>query len=189
MSNEPPHVAGDTFKWEQAASDRGLKVRRAARVLLVDEFDRVLLAKGHDADRPSRKWWFTVGGGIDPGESPAGAALRELYEETGIRLDPATLVGPVVRRTDIFDFETEHILQREVFFFARISGAPPLSRVGWTDVENSFLEEMAWLSVTDIAASQIEVFPANLAQVVTRLLAGWDGSVIDLGLADRGLDD
>jgi putative (di)nucleoside polyphosphate hydrolase len=30
-------------------------------------------------------WWQMPQGGIDPGEDPAGAALRELAEETGIR--------------------------------------------------------------------------------------------------------
>lgn len=30
-------------------------------------------------------WWQMPQGGIDPGEDPAAAAVRELYEETGIR--------------------------------------------------------------------------------------------------------
>ena len=30
-------------------------------------------------------WWQMPQGGIDEGEDPAKAALRELYEETGIR--------------------------------------------------------------------------------------------------------
>ena len=39
--------------------------------------------------------WFQPGGHLDPGESPADAALREAVEETGLDLalaDPATIV-------------------------------------------------------------------------------------------------
>lgn len=44
---------------------------------------------GRRADAPGEEegrgeWWQMPQGGIDPGEDPAGAALRELYEETGM---------------------------------------------------------------------------------------------------------
>ena len=49
-------------------------------VLLTDEAGRVLLAwqAGH------RTGWSTVGGAVDPGESPAEAAVREAREEIGV---------------------------------------------------------------------------------------------------------
>lgn len=45
---------------------------------------------GRRADSPGEEegrgsWWQMPQGGIDGGESPAAAALRELYEETGMR--------------------------------------------------------------------------------------------------------
>src|SRR5699024_7998792 len=52
--------------WTRGAD--GVLFRTAARVLLFDEADRLLLVRGHDADDPGRSWWFTIGGGIDPGE-------------------------------------------------------------------------------------------------------------------------
>lgn len=36
--------------------------------------------------------WEFPGGGIDPGEAPVECALRELWEETGLRLDPTTII-------------------------------------------------------------------------------------------------
>ncbi|MBS4876204.1 MAG: NUDIX domain-containing protein, partial [Actinomyces sp.] len=60
----------------------GYPHREAARVLLFDDRGRVLLAKGHDEDQPERFWWFTIGGGIEEGEDPRGAAVREVFEET-----------------------------------------------------------------------------------------------------------
>ncbi|TML29501.1 MAG: NUDIX domain-containing protein, partial [Actinobacteria bacterium] len=57
--------------------------RRASRVLVVDEAGRVLLFHGFDPARPEHGYWFTVGGGLDPGESAVQGAVRELFEETG----------------------------------------------------------------------------------------------------------
>src|SRR5699024_11463528 len=56
----------------------------SARVLVFDAAGRVLLVRGHDADQVDRTWWFTIGGGIEPGETPRQAAVRELQEEAGI---------------------------------------------------------------------------------------------------------
>src|SRR5688572_15916571 len=66
----------------------GLVPRRAARVLLLDAADRVLLFRGCDPARPAQRYWFTVGGGQDPGGTLTDCAVRELYEETGLRLVP-----------------------------------------------------------------------------------------------------
>lgn len=54
----------------------------AAGVLLFDELDRVLLV-----DPTYKPGWEFPGGVVEPGEAPARAGLREVEEETGIRLD------------------------------------------------------------------------------------------------------
>lgn len=50
--------------------------------------------------------WYTPGGGLDPGETPAACARRELFEETGLEPSgPLSLVGLVpmhVYGTDTF---------------------------------------------------------------------------------------
>jgi 8-oxo-dGTP pyrophosphatase MutT (NUDIX family) len=54
-------------------------------VVLLDPDDNILLLEASDpADRSKGTWWEIPGGGIEPGESSADAARRELYEETGI---------------------------------------------------------------------------------------------------------
>ena len=52
--------------------------------------DQGLVWVGRRTDAPAEpegpgKWWQMPQGGIDPGEDPRKAALRELYEETNIR--------------------------------------------------------------------------------------------------------
>jgi 8-oxo-dGTP pyrophosphatase MutT (NUDIX family)/predicted kinase len=61
----------------------------AAGVLLFDEQDRVLLV-----DPTYKAGWEFPGGVVEPGEAPARAGMREVTEETGIRLDdvPGLLV-------------------------------------------------------------------------------------------------
>jgi 8-oxo-dGTP pyrophosphatase MutT (NUDIX family) len=36
---------------------------------------------------------MTIGGAIDPDETPADAAVREVWEETGLHVEPMRLVG------------------------------------------------------------------------------------------------
>ncbi|PFG33063.1 NUDIX hydrolase [Sanguibacter antarcticus] len=163
----------------------GMLTRHAARVIIVDATDRVLLLRGHDADDPTRHWWFTVGGGIDPGEDERDAAVREVFEETGLRVARDDLDGPVLTRSAIFDFARAHRLQHETFYVVRLDSAAGLSRSGWTLLESSFLDECAWLTLDELRAVEIEVFPASLATIVADLLPGWDGTTQHLGTEDE----
>jgi len=115
---------------EWALGSDGVRFRRAARVILLDERDRVLLLHGCDVDQRERSWWFTVGGGIDAGETPRDAAIRELFEETGIELAPSALVGPVFSRSAVFDFFRESCRQEEVFFVGRYAARVGRRSVG-----------------------------------------------------------
>ncbi|HET9257284.1 MAG TPA: NUDIX domain-containing protein [Pseudonocardiaceae bacterium] len=66
--------------------------RVSARVLLLDQADRVLLLHVRDPAEPERHWWELPGGGVEPSETLAQAAIRELAEETGIVL-PELMLG------------------------------------------------------------------------------------------------
>jgi 8-oxo-dGTP pyrophosphatase MutT (NUDIX family) len=159
----------------------GLRHRRAARVIVLDDAGRALLVRGHDADQPDRSWWFTVGGGIDSGETEVEAALRELREEAGLALAPEDLEGPVMTRAGIFHFFAETCRQDEVFFLARVGAGHVPVADGWTDVEREVLDELRWLSADELRAQPYEVFPTALPDVVEALAGGWDGTVRHLG--------
>ena len=69
-----------------------MRVRQGARVVLLDDAQRLLLFKFQDATMvvpsrplPSDTFWVTVGGGLEAGETFEDAARREVWEETGIR--------------------------------------------------------------------------------------------------------
>ncbi len=76
-------------------SGRAERSRRAARVLLLDGRDRLLLIHVQDGAAEAPALWMTPGGGLHPGESFEQAALRELWEETGIE---GVALGPLVWR-------------------------------------------------------------------------------------------
>ncbi len=160
----------------------GVRHRRAARVIVLDDAGRVLLVRGHAADQPERSWWFTVGGGIDEGESEVDAALRELREEAGLVLTADDLEGPVMTRAGIFRFFAETCRQDEVFFVARVSAGHEPSDAGWTDIEREVLDEMRWLTPDELRAQPLEVFPTALPDVVEALSGSWDGTVRHLGM-------
>ncbi len=60
----------------------------SAGALLFDEEGRLLLAKSATIDL-----WMVIGGAIDPGETPADAAVRECWEEAGVLVEPVRLIG------------------------------------------------------------------------------------------------
>ncbi|MBO0831581.1 MAG: DUF3866 family protein, partial [Actinobacteria bacterium] len=63
--------------------------RSCVRVVLRDRGGRILLFRATLASRAAEHWWELPGGGIEPGESYAEAAVRELGEETGLQITPA----------------------------------------------------------------------------------------------------
>jgi 8-oxo-dGTP pyrophosphatase MutT (NUDIX family) len=141
--------------------------RDAVRVVLIDPKDRVLLISGSDPTDPTgARWWHVPGGGIEPGESPESAAIRETAEETGLRL---ASVGPVIwRRRAEFFLMGERIEQHEVYFALAVATfAPAVS--GWTDLERRWMGEFRWWSLADLAGTAETVYPEGLGELV----AGW----------------
>ncbi len=153
----------------------GVPSRRGARLILLDAEDRVLMVRGHDVDDPGRSWWFTVGGGIEPGEAAVDAAVRELAEEAGLVVPAADVAGPVATRRAVFDFARRSVRQDEEFFLARIAEPGPLVTRGWTDVERAFMDEVRWWDLDALERVAVTVYPEGFVPLVRDLLDGWDG--------------
>lgn len=67
-----------------------LPYRPCVGVMLVNADGRIFAGQRLDSDSPA---WQMPQGGIDDGEKPRAAALRELWEETGIPADQVELIG------------------------------------------------------------------------------------------------
>jgi 8-oxo-dGTP pyrophosphatase MutT (NUDIX family) len=152
-----------------AASPTARVDRRAARVLLLDADGRVLLFRGHDPAQPQRgSWWFTVGGGLDDGETARDAAVRELLEETGLAVDAETLEGPVHREVADFSLVGTHYRQDNEFFVARVDRHDVVT-VGFTALEEQFVLEHRWWSRDELRTTADIVYPESLVALLDRI--------------------
>jgi 8-oxo-dGTP pyrophosphatase MutT (NUDIX family) len=146
--------------------------RQAARAVVLDGDDRVLLIRARDPFQPAKgEWWELPGGGMELGEDSARAAAREVLEETGLA---AVDMGPCVWRHDArFTFAGLRFDQLEHIHVARWGGSPAAPQARPAGLE--MLEAMAfsgyeWWPVGELSGIGV-VIPPWLAEQLPRYLA------------------
>ncbi|WKX73645.1 NUDIX domain-containing protein [Streptomyces sp. XD-27] len=103
--------------------------------IVLDDEDRVLLGRRSDTGL-----WAIIGGIPEPGEQPAAAIVREVYEETAIRCVPERVIlvqalEPIVYPNgDVCQFMDICFLCRAVGGEARVNDDESLE-VGWFEVD------------------------------------------------------
>ena len=149
-------------------SDSERTVRQAARVLVVDRDDRILLIHFQlDPEQP-RKIWLTPGGGLNAGESAEDGARRELWEETGLEAGDLQAVWD---RVHAFHWRGRDYEQRERYFLGRFD-APSVEFTALEEYESKQLLAFRWWEATQILASEEIFVPRHLGELIEPLLRG-----------------
>jgi len=150
------------------------RLRTAARIFLLDEQDRVLLLHERlDLDRPDSHW-IAPGGGLEDGETLSDAAVREVYEETGLRIELPDAAEPVFVERELFSFAGQQIDQTNHYFLVRASAelsATPVRRLAPTEYEAVIALGSRWWSLEELDTEPVARLPLDMVGVIRRALA------------------
>lgn len=157
----------------------------ASTVLPVDEDGRVLLGWAAGSDQG----WSTIGGAIDPGESPAEAAVREAREELGVEVRLTRLLdvlgGPDYEVTYPNGDRTAYVIS--VYEATIVAGLPApadgeLRQVAWFTTA-----ELETIPLTRLARATLTTtgYLTNDHGLGSRIQARFQGLEGDLDLPDR----
>lgn len=155
-----------------SSTERRIRRRAAARVVVVAG-DELLLLGDTDPGIPGSRFWQAPGGGVEEGESPREAAVRELLEETGLVAEAADLAGPVAVRRLLRGYSDRILVQHETFYLLRTERFDPRA-AGLTVAERARHVSTDWFPLDDLPEP---TWPPQLAE-----LAAWGGGEpVDLG--------
>jgi putative (di)nucleoside polyphosphate hydrolase len=146
----------------------GLPYRPGVGIMLINA--EGLIFAGRRLDSTAQAWQMPQGG-IDDGETPGQAALRELVEETGITPD---LVDRIAKTHGWVTYELPPDLlgtvwggkyrgQRQKWFLYRYKGRDDQVRI---DTDHPEFAEWKWISVQDMLAAIVPFKRAVYEQVV-----------------------
>lgn len=145
-----------------------LPYRPCVGVMLVNRANEVFVGQRLDNDAPA---WQMPQGGVDPGEEPQDAALRELWEETGVL---AELVTVVAQSKGWIPYDLPHDLvpkiwkgryrgQEQKWFLLKFNGADSDVNI---QTEHPEFSEWRWLPAKDLVDNIVPFKRSVYEQVV-----------------------
>src|SRR5690625_4551187 len=148
--------------------------RSAVRLVVLDADERLLLLRSEEPEHPEQgRVWELPGGGIDPGETYARAAIRELAEEAGIAAEASEVGPPTWRRRVTFLHAGQRRIQDEVVVAVRLGDrAPAVDEAAQHPDERDTYRGARWWTVAEVETSRERFFPGRLPHLLRRFLNG-----------------
>lgn len=149
------------------------RLRTAARIFVLDARDRVLLMHDRLDLHRADSHWIAPGGGLEDGETLIEAAVREVYEETGLRVELPPDAEPVFVEREQFSFAGQHIDQTNHYFLARLGvlASEPIQPVAPTEYETAIALGSRWWPLDELEVAQVARIPLDMVGVIRRALA------------------
>jgi 8-oxo-dGTP pyrophosphatase MutT (NUDIX family) len=145
-----PYLAGIRAKLGSA-----LIVVPSACAFVRNEDGDILFVQSRETGR-----WQTIGGGVDPDESPADAARREAFEEVGIAIE----LGPILAALGGPEFRLTYPNGDEVAYVVTVFDAIITSGIPTPDGEE--IAAVAWRSPDDLATLDLDELNRSLVETV-----------------------
>lgn len=141
------------------------RIRRASRILLLNDADELLLFRFTPDDRAP--FWCAPGGEAEEGETYEEAAARELQEETGIHADCGAEITRVI--SDFVTLAGEPVTGDDRYFLLRMAD-PVIDTAGHTETEQAVMREYRWFARNEIAGWPETIYPLDMSEMLAQVL-------------------
>ncbi|MEM9714981.1 MAG: RNA pyrophosphohydrolase [Pseudomonadota bacterium] len=153
------------------AEIEALPYRPCVGVMLVNDEGQAFTGQRIDNYQDA---WQMPQGGVDPGENPEDAAFRELWEETGVTRDKASLIA---RTADWIPYDLPHDLvpkiwkgkfrgQNQLWYLFRFRGTDADISI---ETEHPEFREWSWMDIAELPKRIVPFKRQTYEQVVAEL--------------------
>ena len=172
--NSGQRAGGDSQRWPynktvKQYSSRVMETRKSSRLVIVNEIGELLLFLYKDEHNDP--FWATAGGELKSEETYLDAARRELFEETGLKLE----IGTMLRERDEIYPVARSAPARwlEKYFLVKCQSSSKVFAAAWTEEEKSTIQKWKWWSVEEMQEVGSSLFkPAWLSELLSTVQEG-----------------